>query len=200
MHRPVSVAFALMMAFSCWAHAETVQSPLQNCVPGTGPEQRQRCDDAVSQQLNASSQSTRLDEGWRLVRTRDPGGGADAVSVMRAADTAKSDINLAGLSLRCAQTGTEVELIVLEPQPRASHPKISLTAGANRAEFEASVTQSAQAIVLPQTASVFAAGAWQNSTELAVEIATRSSPIRGVVPLKGLARALSVLRASCPVR
>lgn len=194
------LVFALTLALSWPTHTETVRSPLQNCVPDTSPENRQYCDDAVSRQLSASSQSTPLDEGWRLVRTRDPSGGADAVSVMRAADTAKSDVNLAGLSLRCAQAGTEVELIVLEPQARSSHPKVSLTAGANRSEFEASVAQSAQAIVLPQTASALAVGAWQNAMELGVEIATQSNPIRGIVPLKGLARAMNVLRASCPLR
>lgn len=200
MHRPFTLILVLMVAFPGLAHPEAVRSPLQNCVPGASPEQRQRCDDAVSQQLSASSQSTPLDEGWRLVRTRDPGGGSDTVSIMRAADTAKSDVNLAGLSLRCAPAGTEVVLIVLEPQPRASHPKISLTAGANRAEFEASVAQSAQALLLPQAASVLAAGTWQTAPELAIEIATKSNPIRGIVPLKGMASAMSALRASCPIR
>lgn len=200
MHRAFPLMFTLMVEFCCSAHAETAQSQLQNCVPGAHPKDRQRCDNAVSQQLSTSSQSTPLEEGWRLVRTRNPAGGADAVAIMRAADTTKSDINLAGLSLQCGQTGTEVQFIVLEPQPRASHPKISLVTGTTRVEFAASVAPSAQAIVLPQEASVLAAGAWQRAEELAIEIATASHPIRGIVPLKGLARAMTVLRSNCALR
>jgi hypothetical protein len=134
---------------------------MQNCTPGARAEQRQRCDEAVSEQLKASSLTTLLDGGWRLVKARDPGGGAETVSVMHVVDTAKSDLSLAGLSLRCGRGGFEVVLIVLEPLPRASRPTVILTAGSNRSEFEASVVQSGEAVLLPRAASGLAAREWQ---------------------------------------
>ncbi|UFW51621.1 MULTISPECIES: hypothetical protein [Bradyrhizobium] len=187
------------IALPCSASADSTRLP-QSCVPGADPEQRQRCDDAVSRQLNSSSQSTPLDGGWRLVKTRNPNGGADIVAIMRTADTTRSDLNLAGLSLRCAEFGTEVMLTLLEQQPRASHPKVTLAAGSDRVQLEASVNQSAESIVLPPSASALAAGPWQTFPELTVEIATTPTPTRGTIPLAGLANAMRALRSSCALR
>ncbi|KJC36458.1 hypothetical protein [Bradyrhizobium sp. LTSP857] len=181
------------------ASAEPMRLP-QGCVPGAGPEQRQRCDDVVSQQLNSSSQSTPLDGGWRLVKTRDPNGGANIVAVMRTADTSRSDLNLAGLSLRCSGNGTEVVLTLLEQQPRASHPMVTLTVGSDRVQLEASVNQSAESLVLPQAATALAAGPWLTAPELTVEIATTPVPTRGTIPLTGLANGMRALRSSCALR
>lgn len=183
----------------CSASAEPMRLP-PGCVPGAGLEQRQRCDDAVSQQLNSSSQSTPLDGGWRLVKTRNPNGGADIVAVIRTADTTRSDLNLAGLSLRCSGNGTEVVLTLLEQQPRASHPIVTLAVGSDRIQLEASVSQSAESVVLPQSASALAAGPWLTAQELTVEIATKPEPTRGTVPLAGLANAMRALRSGCVLR
>src|SRR5882724_12523911 len=62
----------------------------QNCVPGTSPEERRRCDQAVSDQLKASSQTTVLDGGWRLVKTKVPGSTSETVSAMHTVDAVKS--------------------------------------------------------------------------------------------------------------
>jgi hypothetical protein len=193
----LSVLPALRVTFHGSVHAESARHGMQNCVPGTGPAERQRCDEAVSDQLKASSQTTVLDGGWRLVKTRDPGGAGETVSAMRTVDTARSDINLAGLSLRCIPGGIQVVLIVLSSLPRASQPRVTLTAGANRNEFEASVTQGGGALLLPQAATSLAIGDWQNAAELSIEIATNSNPIRGIVPIAGLASALRSLIPNC---
>jgi hypothetical protein len=169
-------------------------------LPGVSVDQRQRCDKAVSDQLKASSQTTPLDGGWRLVKTRESGGAAEVTSVMHAADTARSDPNLAGLTLHCGRAGIEAVLIVLEPLPHPSHPVVALTAGSKRSEFEASVALNGAALLLPQTASLLAAGEWQNAPELSIEIATKSDPIRGIVPIQGLAAALSALSPNCGAR
>jgi hypothetical protein len=42
---------------------------------------------------------------WRLVRTPNPRGGPDAVSIMQTADSARSDIDLLESTLRCSDTG-----------------------------------------------------------------------------------------------
>jgi hypothetical protein len=115
-------------------------------------------------------------------------------------DTTKSDASLAGLSLRCSREGFEVVLIVLEPLPRASHPIVILTAGSKRSEYEASVAQTGEALLLPQAASSLAAGDWQKATELSVEIATKPNPVRGIVPIAGLPAALRSLSPNCAFR
>jgi hypothetical protein len=168
-----------------------------NCSSGVSPDLRQRCDEEAVRQAE-KSRTTQLDEGWRLVRSWDPGGGADAVSVMHAVDTRGSDVGLAGLSLQCGRGGIEVVLIVLEALPRTTRPAVVLTAGTKRTEFEASVVQGGQALLLSQDASSLAASEWQSATELSVEIDTKPAPIRGAIPIRGLAAALRNLSQNCP--
>ena len=180
--------------------ADSPSSTLQSCVYGLSAEQRQRCDEAVSNQSKFSGQTVPLEGGWRLVRTKNPGGTTETISVMHVADTAKSDIGLAGLSLRCGLGSFEVILITLEPLPRASRPNVILTVGSVRNQFQASVAQSGEQLVLPQAASGLATGEWQSGTELSVEIETQPNPIRGIVPIGGLSAALRLLSPLCAAR
>lgn len=176
---------------------EPLRPGLQNCVAGVGSGQRQRCDEEASQQVNALNRTTSLADGWRLVRTRDPGGSAEAVSVMHVADTTKSDLALAGLSLHCGSNGIEVVLIMLEPLPRGSHPSVTVTMGSNKVQFEASATQRGEALLLPPSAASLAAGEWQKAAELGIEIATEPAPIKGTMPIRGLSGALRALSPYC---
>jgi hypothetical protein len=180
--------------------ADSPRPGMQGCIPGASSEQRQRCDQNVSDQLKASSQTTVLDGGWRLVKARDPGSTSETVSAMHAADTVKSDVDLAGLSLRCAPGGLQVVLILLSSLPRADHPKVILTAGTGRNEFEASVAQTGEALLLPMAAAGLAAGDWQRASELSIEIETKSNHIRGIVPIGGLSAALRSLSPHCAVK
>jgi len=54
-------------------------------------------------------------------RSRDPSGGKDAVLIMQTVDIAKSDLDLAGLMLRCGDAGTEVLVVLLRPLPPLAH-------------------------------------------------------------------------------
>ena len=182
------------------SRADPVRPGLQNCFSGAPAGQRQLCDEEASEQVKAGSRIVPLEGGWRLVWTKDPGSGTEAVSVMHAADTAKSDINLAGLNLRCGREGIEVVLIVLQTLPRASHPRVALATGSNRAEFESSVAQGGEVLLLPQAATDLAAGDWQKAAELSIEIATESNSIRGIVPIGGLSAALRTLSQNCATR
>ena len=182
------------------AVADSSSSTLESCVHALSAEQRQRCDEAVSSQSKFSGQTAPLEGGWRLVKTKNPGGTAETISVMHVADTAKSDIGLAGLSLRCGLGSFEVVLITLEHLPRASRPNVILTAGSVRNQFQASVAQSEDELVLPQAASGLATGKWQSATELSVEIETQPNPIRGIVPIGGLSAALRLLSPLCAAR
>ena len=61
------------------------------------------------------------------MRTRNPHGGADAVSIMHTADTSKSDLDLAGLMIRCREGGTEIVACFHDGRSRSgrSHPSFS---------------------------------------------------------------------------
>ncbi|TWH92657.1 hypothetical protein IQ17_07121 [Bradyrhizobium daqingense] len=180
--------------------ADPARLGIPNCGSGISAEQRRRCDEEAFKQIESGSQSTQLEGGWRLVKSKNPDGGADAVSVMHVVDSTKSDPRLAGLSLQCGKGGTEIVLIVLEPLSRSARPSVALIAGEKRAEFQASVIQGGVALLLPAEASKLAARDWQNANELAVEIASPPSAIHGAVPMAGLATALRYLSQYCHAR
>ena len=138
---------------------------------------------------------------WRLVRTKNPAGGPEAVSVMQTADITKSDLDLAGMMLRCGESGVEVLLVLVSPLPPRAHPTATVNAGSISEKFSATVVPPGSAILLPKEATTLASGPWQAAPELAVQIDARESEpntMRGVVPLAGLGVALTRLRANCP--
>lgn len=187
------LAFAALITLSVGlAHAQR----LQNCRPGASAGQIESCDEEASRLANARTQTTMLGDGWRLVKTRDTGSNAEIVSVMHVADIAKSDINLAGLSLRCTQDGLQAVLILLEPLPRSSHRSVVVKADTKTFEVQAAVVQGGEALLLPGLESRLTNGAWQTAAELSIEIAAPGS-IRGVVPIRGLAAALRSLPSNC---
>ncbi len=140
-------------------------------------------------------------DDWRLVRTPDPRGGPEAVSIMHTPDLARSDIDFAGLMLRCRERDFEVAIVLLKPFPPRAHPKAKLTANGRTREFTTSVIPPGAAIALPAEATALANGPWQSASELAVEVAAGDgddSTIRGVVSLAGLGPAVARLTSSCP--
>jgi hypothetical protein len=135
---------------------------------------------------------------WRLVRTPNPAGGPDAASIVQTADIARSDLNLAGLMLRCGQTGVEVLIVLLEPLPPRAHPKVSVSTGGATLDFPATVVSPGALVLLPQDASALANGPWKNAAQLTVHVDDSSEQVSGVIPLAGLADALPKLLANCP--
>src|SRR5947208_2016667 len=110
MIRTTLLCAVLLVAVGGSARAEPQRPGMLNCASDVSPEQRQRCDEEAFRQVETGSQSTQLEDGWRLVKSRDPDGGADAVSAMHVVDSARSDARLAGLSLQCGKNGIEVVL------------------------------------------------------------------------------------------
>jgi hypothetical protein len=137
---------------------------------------------------------------WRLVRTPNPRGGPDAVSIMQTADAARSDIDLVGLTLRCSDTGFDVIVVFLKSFPPRTHPKVELTTGGATVHLEATVIPPGAAISLPAEAATMVKGSWQSSSELAIEVEDDSNATRGVISLVGLGPALSLLTSNCPSR
>ena len=138
-------------------------------------------------------------ESWRLVRTPHPQGGPDAVSVMRTADTARSDPELAGLMIRCGdKTGLETLLALVRPVPPRSKRDVIVTTGSARIILHAEAASVGTALVLPIETSLFTTGNWRNLKELAVKIQDPDGDIRGVIPLGGIGPAVARLSANCP--
>jgi hypothetical protein len=137
---------------------------------------------------------------WRLVRTPNPRGGPDAVSIMQTADAARSDIDLVGLTLRCSDTGFDVLVVLLKPFPPRTHPKVELTTGSATVQLEATVIPPGAAILLPAEAATMVKGSWQSSLELAIEVRDDGNTTRGVISLVGLGPALSLLASNCTSR
>ena len=135
---------------------------------------------------------------WRLVRTPNPRGGPDAVSIMQTADAARSDIDLVGLTLRCSDAGFDVLVVFLKPFPPLTHPKVKLTSGGTTVRLEAAVIPPGAAISLPAEATTLVKGS--SSSELAIEVKDDGNATRGFISLVGLESALSLLASNCPTQ
>jgi hypothetical protein len=140
---------------------------------------------------------------WRLVRTPNPISGPDAVSIMRTADIVKSDIDLAGLMLRCSKGNFEVIVVLVRPLPPRAHPKVTVGTGGGSVDFTATVLPPGVEVLLPADASALASGPWQTAPELSVQIASvdgnePAAPVKGIIPLAGLGSAIPLLLSNCP--
>src|ERR1700756_2935095 len=101
-------SFSLLLAMGTGlAQADSMRPGFQNCTPGLDPDQQRTCDRQASEQIGADSRAISLPGGWQLVRTKNPQGGADAISVMHVADIRSSDIDFAGINIRCRPGGME---------------------------------------------------------------------------------------------
>jgi hypothetical protein len=141
---------------------------------------------------------SQLPSEWRLVRTPNPRGGPDAVSIMRTADLSKSDAELAGLMLRCAPSGVEILIILIAPLSPRARPQVITGSVGNETRFDATVVPPGAAILLPSDASALLNGPWQSLPEISVSVRYDQTSIQGTVPLSGLSAALGALRANCP--
>jgi hypothetical protein len=157
---------------------------------------RLRCYEGATAKPDSTANSLSSVRAWPLVRTPNPAGGAEAVSIMQTADTAKSDLDLAGLMLRCGERNIETLVVLIRPFPPRAHPKVRVAAGAQSREFTATVQPPGVALLLPAEATALAAGPWQSATELAVQVDDESS-IRGIISLQGLGPAYRLLIENC---
>ena len=141
-----------------------------------------------------------LTGGWRFVRTRHPQGGPDAVSIMHTANTSKSDLDLAGLMLRCGDGGAEILLILIRPFPPRARPKVTFGKSGSEIRFETNVVAPGTAILLPGDAATLINGPWRSLSELSIQVDDEQVSIHGLVALTGLKSAFDVLTANCRTR
>jgi hypothetical protein len=141
--------------------------------------------------------SSELAGGWHFVRTPNPNGGPDAISIMHTADTSSSDLELAGLMIRCRGGGTEVVIVLLRVLPLRARPHVVFGKPGNETQLEASVAPPGTAILLPKDATALVDGPWQAQSNVFIRVDDGQATIRGVVALAGLQAALKLLVASC---
>jgi hypothetical protein len=135
---------------------------------------------------------------WRLVHTPNPSGGPDAVSIMHTADTSRSDLELAGLMIRCNGNRAELAIILLRPFPLRARPLVKLGKPGEEKQFEATVSPPGTAVILPGDPKTIVGQPWQSESELFVRVIDGQTAISGVVALPGLQSAFDQLMANCP--
>jgi hypothetical protein len=138
-----------------------------------------------------------LPGGWHFVRTHNPSGGADAISIMRTADTSKSDLDFAGLMIRCRQDGTEVLVVFIRAFPLRAQPSVIFNQSGRETRFKAAVDPPGSAIRIPGDARSLVEDAWQSQGDLLVRVEDGQTTIRGVVPLDGLQAGFKMLLSNC---
>lgn len=136
---------------------------------------------------------------WPLVVTGHPKGeGRDAVAIMRTADTSRSDADLAGLIIRCADKPSfEVLLAVVRPLPPRAKRDVVISSGSTQSILHAEISSLGTGVILPIEATAFTTGPWHGLRELTVAIKDPEADIRGVIPLDGLGPAMNKLSARC---
>jgi hypothetical protein len=136
--------------------------------------------------------------GWQLLRSPNPQGGRDEISMSHTADTARSDFELAGMMLRCGEHGADVVVVTLSPLPPRARPQVTISALGKEWRFAASVVPPGAELLLPADAAGLTSGVWQSARELSISVMLPERSFAGVIPIDGLNAALATLSTHCP--
>jgi hypothetical protein len=196
----LSMAFTYLIgAAPAFAQERDVSQEFEKCKVIADDQARLSCLKNLLPRISSGPAASASHDSWPLVRTPHPKGGRDAVAIMRTADTARSDPDLAGLIIRCEEKpGFEVLLALLRPFPPRTKRDVVITSGTTQSLLHAEASSIGTALILPIEATAFTTGPWQGLKELAVIIKDPETEIHGVIPLDGLAPAMAKLSASCP--
>jgi hypothetical protein len=143
--------------------------------------------------------SAELTGAWRLVRTPNPRGGPEAVSIMHTADTSRSDLDLAGLMVRCNSGRSELAIVLLSAFPLRAHPRVIFGSPGHETQFEATIGPPGTAVILPGDPKVVIGSAWPAESDLFIRVIDGPTKVSGVVPLAGLQSAFTLLMSNCPL-
>jgi hypothetical protein len=145
---------------------------------------RLRCfEDATAVGPPAPQAGPPLAGGWRLLRTPNPQGGKDAVSIMHSAELSGSDPNFAALVFRCVDPTFQVLVVLIRPLPPRARPQVFI----GGEMFQGSIVPPGAAVLLPPEASLSAKGPWQSLKTISAEVVEEDrTATRGLVSLEGL--------------
>jgi hypothetical protein len=135
---------------------------------------------------------------WKLVRTPNPRGGPEAVSIIHTADTSRSDLELAGLMIRCNNGRGELAIVLLRAFPLRAHPRVIFGSLGHETQFEATVSPPGTAVVVPGDPKAVIGSFWLTESDLFIRVIDGSTKVSGVVPITGLKAAFTLLIANCP--
>ena len=198
-HFMVSVVVSLSLPIS--AHAGELRSSIVNC-PIAGCLTQRHADIPARPRLTLvqaprPAADTHIGP-WHLVRTPAPEN-KETVSIMRTGELLKSDLDFAGLMIRCrGPAGLQIGFIVISPFPPKSQPQVTISTGQNKLHFKASVVPPGTIVNLPDEADILVQGPWQSARSLTVQIKGDGADIHGVVSLSQLSQAVALLQANCP--
>ena len=183
----------------CQDARKTATLSSQHCQSAKKDPARTACKDGNSSGPTHLSQQPPVETGtWQLTRTPTPAGGRDSISITKIADAARSDHEVAGLMLRCGEGATtEVLVVLIEPLPPRTHPKVTVSAGATTTELTGSVVTPGPLVLLPEKASALVERAWRSIPELAVAISEDHRSLHGVIPLADISIAMQTLQWNC---
>jgi hypothetical protein len=138
-----------------------------------------------------------LPSGWHLIRTKSPNGSRDAVSVSHTADVDGSDVDFAGVMLRCGEKDVEVIVVAVTPFSPRAKPEVIVHVNSQEWHFSAHVISPGAELQLPVEATRLAFGLWQSAHELTVEVVSQEQSFSGVVRIEGMGEALAALGVYC---
>jgi hypothetical protein len=176
-------------------------SEVEHCKRINDEQARMRCNQGENPKASttASAQQPAASGTWQLARIPNPAGGPDTISITKITNAIPSDQDIAGLMLRCGEgVTTEVLVVLTEPLPLRTHPKVTVVAGPTTTEFIASVVTPGSLVLLPEKASALVESTWQSAPELAVSIAQKPRPLNGVIQLTDIGTAMGTLQSNCP--
>jgi hypothetical protein len=134
---------------------------------------------------------------WRMIRTKNPKGGPDAVAVSHTADMSRSDLDLAGMMVKCADYNLEIAIVVVRPFPPRVQPQVTFSALGKEWRFVASTVPPGAEVILPAAATSLVRGTWQAARDLTVHIEAPGRSLGGVISIEGLEAASAALAANC---
>jgi hypothetical protein len=175
-------------------------SNVEHCRGIKDEQAQKRCYEQENSSVSPSLSQQPIEPGiWQLARTPNPAGGPDSISITKITDATGSDHDIAGLMLRCGEGATtEVLVVLVEPLPARTHPKVTVVAGRTTTEFTGSIVTSGALVLLPEKASALVENAWQSVPELAVAITENHRSLHGVIPLADISTAMQTLQSNCP--
>jgi len=135
--------------------------------------------------------------GWRFVRSPSTPDTTGAVAIMHAPELSSSDLNFAGIMLRCSKNNLQVMIALVEPLPPRSQTQVTIATGERETKLTGAVIGPGLAILLAPEASTLAESSWHSLDRISIVVEQGDTRFKGSVALTGLPTALQKLRENC---